>query len=183
MDTDLAVLSRRVAQLERVIGTRPGDTGEASNVLSELKEAATILGNVVPDELVAAQRVVHTLQQAVSALSSATWAKRTNAANAERIVSEAARDLEQMDALSESLQGAGVKLNDILEERDGVVRLESLKNNAVAATDKQSESVELLLLDYNAAIATLNSRITRMASAISALETVDGDKDATAPPL
>eukprot|EP00171_Calliarthron_tuberculosum_P019186 IDg19186t1 len=182
METDISVLARRIAQLERVMGipeeltetSSDGATGtprsRPASALAELRAAERRLSAIVPPELEAALRMMRNCRAAVSALDSDAVMRRARAAQASAVVEGAIVGLREMQVLQRSIDGAQYNLDEVVASapRLDIVAAESRVLQRTVASE--SADVDALLERYNRSIAAANAAILRVAAAVRRLE-------------
>lgn len=168
METDLAVLARRVASIERTLGDAPAGS------VASLRTLDRRLSSIVPPELLAAHRTVQSLRAAVPSLDSERSARRARAAAADSVVSDAVAGLEEMRGLQDSIRGAAGPIADIAGSGEMVARTETVAAEAASVCAADDEGLERLLAEYNAAVAGLNARFLRVAARVRAVERARG---------
>lgn len=164
METDLTVLARRVASLERTLGPAP------LGAVASLRALDKRLSALVPADMLRAHERVRALRAAVPPLGSERLARRARAAAAEGVVDDAVAHLEEMRALDDGVRGAGGRVADIAAAGGEVAQLQTVAAEAAAAGADDDERIERLLADYNAAVAGLNKRFLAMAAKVRRLE-------------
>lgn len=153
METELAVLTSRIAALERLVG-QPDTPGVSLH--SALTKGVSKLREHVPDELAAATR-------AVQMLSLTTGNSIERVGDADALVSGTAVSLEEMTELQAAVHG------DVVLPA-GLELVQAKLAEAEDSLDGVEGQVEKLLISYNSAIAGLNCRLVVLAGLVRELE-------------
>lgn len=165
METDLQVLSNRIARLESLLGPPPPT--QSPCIHERAKKAQQNLRTHVPDEMAAAHRAVTMLSHSTPSLRGLQYARQTKAARAEYAVNRVAAALQDMEAVQDGLQMDADTLCVDSELQDALCNVQTrLADVEAPAMEVEEQNLDRLLMEFSDATARLNTRIVDLARTI-----------------